>query len=513
MKKTIWLLLGLAFAAPLAAQQKIYDITTYGAKADFTTYNTQYIQQAIDKASAAGGGQVYVPAGKFLTSVLHLKSGVELHLAEHAVLLATTRRMDYGPAKASAFIVADNQQNISITGKGTIDGQGEQLLEDIFRVLKQGILKDAEWQQYNDWGQMRPAENNRPKLICFTNCDNVTVKGITIQNGLCWIQDYRSCTNMLFDSIRVLSNTFLNNDGIDLVDCKNVKLTNSFFDVADDGICLKSHNPQSWCENIYIANCTVRSSASALKMGTASFGGFKKITVNGIYVYDTFRSAIAIETVDGGAVEDIDIRNVTARNTGNAIFIRLGKRRAERVPGTLKGIYIGNVKVQIPAGKPDAGYNMEGPRELYEHNVFPSSITGIPGHPVENITLENIEVEYALKSSNQIANINTDSLQNIPENIAAYPEFSMFRELPAWGFYVRHANNITLKNIRLGYTGKEFRTGCIFDDVNKLALQNVQITKAASTPVLILNNVTAPVLEKVQTPVEEKSAIQIRHSQ
>jgi polygalacturonase len=511
MKKTIWLLLGLAFAAPLKAQQKIYDITTYGAKADSTTYNTQYIQQAIDKASAAGGGKVYVPAGKFLTSVLHLKSGVELHLAEHAMLLATTRRMDYGPAKASAFIVADNQQNISITGKGTIDGHGEQLLEDIFRVLKQGILKDAEWQQYNDWGQMRPAENNRPKLICFTNCDNVTVKGITIQNGLCWIQDYRSCTNMLFDSIRVLSNTFLNNDGIDLVDCKNVKLTNSFFDVADDGICLKSHNPQSWCENIYIANCTVRSSASALKMGTASFGGFKKITVNGIYVYDTFRSAIAIETVDGGAVEDIDIRNVTARNTGNAIFIRLGKRRAERAPGTLKGIYIGNVKVQIPAGKPDAGYNMEGPRELYEHNVFPSSITGIPGHPVENITLENIEVEYALKSSNQIANINTDSLQNIPENIAAYPEFSMFRELPAWGFYVRHANNITLKNIRLGYTGKEFRTGCIFDDVNKLALQNVQITKAASTPVLILNNVTAPVLEKVQTPVEEKSAIQIRH--
>lgn len=507
MKKTTGLLLLMACIQGLNAQQKVYNITAFGAVPDSTTHNTRFIQQAIDKAAAAGGGQVLVPAGKFVTGVLHIKTGVNLHLAENAVLLATTQRMDYGPAKASALIVAENQQNISLTGKGAIDGQGEQLLEDIFRVLKQGILKDAEWQQYNDWGQMRPAENNRPKLIMFSNCNNVTVKGITIQNGLCWIQDYRSCTNMLFDSIKVVSNTFLNNDGIDLVDCKNVKLTNSFFDVADDGICLKSHDPKSYCEKIYIANCTVRSSASAFKMGTASFGGFKKITVDSLYVYDTFRSAIAVETVDGGVAEDINIRNITARNTGNAIFIRLGKRRAERQPGTLKGVYISNVKVQIPAGKPDAGYNMEGPRELYEHNVFPSSITGIPGHPVADITLENIDVEYALKSTNHIGNVNVDSLQNIPENIAAYPEFSMFRELPAWGFYVRHANNITMKNVRFSYTGKEFRTNSIFDDVNQLRLQNFYVSQAASTPVIILNNVKNPVLEKIQTPTENKSAI------
>lgn len=510
MKKTIWLLLLTAATRPIAAQQKIYNINTFGAVADSTTNNTRFIQQAIDKAAAGGGGRVLIPAGKFLTGVISLKSGVELHLAQNAVLLATTSRMDYGPAKASPLIVANNQHHISITGQGAIDGQGEQLLDDIFRVLKKGILKDEEWQQYNDWGQMRPAENNRPKLIGFNNCDNVTIKGITIQNGLCWIQDYRSCTNMVFDSIRVVSNTFLNNDGIDLVDCKNVRLTNSFFDVADDGICLKSHDPQSCCENIYIAHCIVRSGASAFKMGTASFGGFKKITVTDIDIYNTFRSAIAVETVDGGAVEDIDIRNITARNTGNAIFIRLGKRRAERAPGTLKGVYIGNVKVQIPAGKPDAGYNMEGPPERYEHNVFPSSITGIPGHPVENVTLENIEVEYDLKSSNRIANVNADSLQNIPENIAAYPEFSMFRELPAWGFYVRHAGNIVMKNMKLSYTGREFRTTCIFDDVNRLTLQNFYTSQTAAMPAIILNNVKAPVLEKIQTPTEDKSAVLIR---
>lgn len=510
MKTMLLPLLLLAQAIQVAAQQPAYVITAFGAKADGKTNNTAAIQQAIDKASAAGGGQVLVPAGKFVTGVITLKSGTNLHLAANAYLLGSTRRTDYGMGKASALIVADGQQHISITGPGTIDGQGEELLEDIYTVLKNGTIKDNEWQQYNDWGQMRPAENNRPKLIAFNNCRDITIKNITIKNGLCWIQDYRSCTDMIFDSLTVHSNAFLNNDGIDLVDCKNVQLTNSFFDVADDGICLKSHDPKGACENIYIANCKVRSSASAFKMGTASFGGFKHITVKDLFVYNTFRSAIAIETVDGGIIEDINIQNVTADNTGNAIFIRLGKRRAQIAPGKLSNIYIGNVKVSIPAGKPDAGYPMEGPRELFEHNIFPSSITGIPGYAVNDITLENIDITYNGNALKQVANRNADSLQNIQEHIADYPEFSMFGELPAWGLYVRHAGGITLKNVNLHYTGKEFRTACIFDDVTGLQLKQVQVTKAASLPLLILNKVKNPVLEQLQLPAPEQQAVLIR---
>lgn len=479
----------------LSAQQKNFPITSYGAKGDGKTNNTTAIQEAIDKAAAAGGGTVVIPAGKFVTGVIALKSGVTLHLAPNAFLLATTSRKDYGPGKASALIVADNQHNIGITGKGTIDGQGELLLKDIFDMLKKGTLKDKEWQHYNEWGQMRPEENNRPKLIAFTNCQQVTVKNVTIKDGLCWIQDYVSCTDMVFDSIKVISNTFLNNDGIDLVDCKNVKLTNSSFDVADDGICLKSHDTAGLCENIYIADCKVRSSASGFKMGTASWGGFKNIIVKNIYVYNTFRSAIAIETVDGGIVDNIDISNITAKNTGNAIFLRLGKRQARREPGTLSKVRISNVKAEIPATKPDAGYNMEGPRELFEHNTFPAGIYGIPGHIIQDVTLENIDITYAEKSKMAIANMNVDSLHRIPEAISDYPEFSMFRELPAWGFYVRHASGITFKNVKLSYTGEEFRTACIFDDVNGLKLEKVKINKAASRPLIILNNVKDPVLD------------------
>jgi len=335
-----------------------YLITDYGAIADGKTDNTKAIQRAIDRAAESGGGKVLVPAGDFVTGVLQLKSNIELNLAKQSRLLASIKRADYGSGKASALIVATDVQHVAITGKGTIDGRAKLLLEDIYRMLNAGTLKDSEWKVYNDWHQMRPEENNRPHLIDFKNCKNIIIKNITIRDGLCWIQDYRDCSDIVIDSITVLSNTFLNNDGIDLTDSKNVRLTNSSFNVADDGICLKSSNPNSRCENIYIANCKVRSSASAIKMGTASRGGFKNITVRDIEVYDTYRSAIAIETVDGGDIENVDIRNIIARNTGNAIFIRLGQRNQRAAPGKLRGIYISDVKVSVPAGKPDAGYSM-----------------------------------------------------------------------------------------------------------------------------------------------------------
>ncbi|EHQ25855.1 glycoside hydrolase family 28 protein [Mucilaginibacter paludis] len=492
-----FLYLPFALVTTCFAQSGPYPITRYGALPDGKTDNTLAIQKAINTAAENGGGTVLIPAGQFVTGVINLKSNINLHFENGAALLATTNRADYGPQKASALIVATDAQHIAITGKGTIDGRGDDLLKDIYRMLRAGTLKDDEWQTYNDWHQMRPAESNRPHLIDFIKCSDVTIKNITIKNGLCWIQDYRSCQDMVIDSITVVSNTFLNNDGIDLVDCKNVKLSNSFFNVADDGICLKSSDPNGACENIDISHCRIRSSASAFKMGTASFGGFKKIKVRDIEVYDTFRSAIAIETVDGGLIEDIDIRNVTARNTGNAIFIRLGQRNKKAAPGILRRVYIGQVKAQVPAGKPDKGYPMDGPEVRFKHHVFPSSIAGIPGHQVEDVTLEDIDITYEGTSKTDYTKYNFDNLANIPEAISDYPEFSMFGELPAWGFYARHANGVTLKNIKLSYLKNDLRTACIFDDVNKLNIDGIRINKMQSKPTVVISNSTTPTVKRI----------------
>lgn len=116
------------------------------------------------------------------------------------------------------------------------------------------------------------------------------------------------------------STTYWNNDGIDLTDCVNARVINCVINAADDAICLKSDDRNSRCENIYIADCRLRSSANAVKLGTASHGGFKNITIRSIDVYDTYRSAIAIEAVDGGVIEQIDVRDIRAVNTGNAFL-------------------------------------------------------------------------------------------------------------------------------------------------------------------------------------------------
>lgn len=539
--KTLFLFAGTFMFSLFASAQKEYNIMAYGAKRDGITDNAAAIQQAIDDASKAGGGKVLIPRGRFLSGVIHLKSNVELNIREEAVLLASTDRADYGPSlKASAFIVGENEKNISITGKGLIDGQCDLLIEDIYKKLRAGQLQDDEWKEFNPWHQRRPSEKNRPRIIEFKNCNGITVKNIHLQNGAAWIQNYKNCSNVVLDSVHVFSNTFWNNDGIDLVDCKNARITNCFINAADDGICLKSEDRNNRCENIYIANCRVRSSASAVKLGTASRGGFRKIVVKDIYVYDTYRSAIAIETVDGGLLEDIDVRNINAVNTGNAIFIRLGHRNKDSVYSQLRNVYIANVNVQVPKEKPDRDYPMEGP-ELkypsnykvdtsikytsvspwnnsgidtaaipYPHNVFPSSITGLPGHYVENVTLENIQVSYEGGADKNVNYFPLDSLNTITEATSSYPEFSMFGELPVWGLYVRHVKGLTLKNVLLKFRKSDFRTACVFDDVHGLKIDKLTIPTYQNLPVIVLNKSSQYSFSQLKLPVDEKKAVKIQ---
>jgi polygalacturonase len=258
---------------------------------------------------------------------------------------------------------------------------------------------------------------------------------------------------------------------------------------------------------IFISDCKIRSSASALKFGTASRGGFQHIIVRNIQVYDTYRSAIALEAVDGGILEDVDIRNVNATNTGSAVFIRLGHRNKDSVVSKIRHIYISNVKVFVPAGKPDKGYTMEGPVVDDPHNVYPSSIAGLPGHPVEDVALDSFDIVYEGGANKDRAYFNPDSLSRITENNSGYPEFSMFGELPVWGLFIRHATDIKLKNFTLGYEKDDFRSAMIMDDVNNISLQNVSIQSGKNTPVLIFNDTKNIILNNLHLPVQSKEAI------
>jgi len=467
---SILLILGLKLTAQVGGDQT-FNVLDYGAVADGKTLCTAAIQEAIDAAHNKGGGSVIVPAGEFLSGSIVLKSGVTLFLDLNATLLGSTNPRHYRKINNwKALVLADQANDVGIAGRGVIDGQGRALALNVDSLHHSGEMVDP---NYN-YRRMRPNESQRPQLVYMMSCKRVKLNGVTLKNASCWVQTYEQCSGLDIDQVKVFSRAYWNNDGFDIVDCQDVRVTNCDVNTADDGICLKSHSPNHINDRVYIANCTVRSSASAIKFGTASFGGFKNVVIENIRVFDTFRSAIAIESVDGGVIENITVSNVIALNTGNALFIRLGHRQGEQ-PGRVKNITIKDLYVQVPFGRPDADYDMRGPEVGFFHNPFPASIAGIPGHLVENVVLENIEIRYPGRASKGMAYVPLSRLEQVPEQIAEYPEFSMFGELPAWGFYVRHARNIKMKNIILSLDEEDFRPAFVFDDVDGLQLENLAL--------------------------------------
>jgi polygalacturonase len=451
----------------LYAQKKRYLVTDFKAIGNGKTMNTQAIQAAIDTCANRGGGSIIFPKGTFLTGSIHLKSHVNLEITEGAVLLGSDKRDDYEKNDWYALILAKEQNHISIKGKGTIDGQGRALAQDVYRMMKAGLLP-PKIKPYD-----RPDENQRPQIIEMYHCQNIDIQGITIKNAACWVQTYHACVDMRFEKMTVESTAYWNNDGLDLVDCKNVVVTHCKFNTADDGICLKSQDTKSCCENITIENCTVRSSASAVKLGTASYGGFKQILIKNIKVFDTYRSAVALECVDGGVMEDITVDGVEAKNVGNAFFVRLGHRYQARPVGVIKNILLKNIKATILNTKPDKGYDMEGPPPDEKYTLLPASLVGLDSHFIQNIALKNIKLTYG--GNAQIRNLlNIDSLQKVPERAKDYPEFDMFGELPSWGLYVRHVDGITLKNVKLGLKNEDYRKAILYDDVKNIDAHKVR---------------------------------------
>ena len=475
----------LLFIHSLVLSAQDFNILDYGAIDDGKTLNTVAIQKAIDAAHQKGGGRVIIPPGNYLSGSIVMKSNVELHLMKGAVLLGSTNPDDYSKINRwKGFVMADSQDHISITGKGEINGQGRAVALNIDSLFYIGKLDSADY----TFPEMRPKWYLRPQLIEFVNCKSIEIKNVTLRNAACWVQTYDQCEKVMIDSIKVISDAYWNNDGIDIQDCKNVRITNCYVNSSDDGICLKSQSPDHFCDSIYIANCIVRSSASAVKFGTVSHGGFKNVTIEHIRVYDTFRSAIAIECVDGGFLQNVSIEHIEATNTGNALFIRLGDRNSVKPAGTLKNVVIKNMKVEVAFDKPDLKYEIRGPELPFFHNPFPSSITGIPGHPVENVSLENIRIICPGLGNNGMANMPISRLDQVPEKEAAYPEFSMFGELPAWGLYVRHMDGLTIKDVVFSLNEADYRPAMIFDDVTNLDMKACRILGDDKQVQIVLHN-------------------------
>ena len=420
-----------------AVKNAVWDPYNFGAKGDGKTLDTKAIQSAIDSCYANGGGKVLLHSGTFYSGTIVLKSNVNLHVESGAILLGSKDLNDYPditPALLYLYthrftrylIYAEKAENISVTGRGTIDGHG--------RVFP----------------YVRDEDKNRPYIIRFVECTNVMVRDITFLDSARWLQHYLACENVTIDGITVIARTRENRDGIDIDSCHNVRICNSYIDSGDDAIVLKA-TAMLPCRNVTVSNCVLRSTAAALKLGTESNGGFENILFTGCTVYDTTGDAIALEMVDGGKFDRVTVSNIVIHNARNAIFIRLGNR-ARPIPGlekpgkgSMSNIIVNNIQA--------TGISNWG-----------CSITGQPDQIVENVQLSNIRIQYAGGGNTE------DAKKVIPEKPEAYPSSAMYGMLPVYGFFCRHIRNLDFHNISIDNSNEDVRPALYCENVNGFTL-------------------------------------------
>lgn len=424
------------------------NIVTVGAKGDGKTDNTQIIQRAIDEASARQE-QVFIPAGTFVTGPLLLKSNTSLYLDKGAILQGITDIEIYqkvftawGMSGIPAFLFALNADNIAISGEGVIDGQGQH------QVFQHG--NDA------DGGPLRP------RLLYIKSSRNIKISSITFQNPAYWTQFYQDCDGVVIRDIKVHAHSNWNNDGID-IDSRNVQISGCEIDCDDDAICFKSESEEI-CRDIIVQNCTLRSNCNAIKFGTASQGGFQNIKVSDCRILpaseDNIRkwykhypwigvneksglAGIAIESVDGGIIDNLSISQIKMDGIQTPIFIRLGdrKRNKQGKISILRNISIDHIKANA-TGR------------------LSCSITGIPEQPIEEIHISHISFNLQGGASQ------ADYSVQVKEARDAYPENRMFDSiLPAHGFYIRHAQHVYFDKISIKTRNKDIRPCFWLEDV------------------------------------------------
>jgi len=418
---------------PWPVPDRVFNATQYGAIGDGVTLNTAALQKAIDACAAAGGGVVLVEKGDYLTGTIDLKSGVMLEIAKETKLIGSTNFADYPPRVPAhqtvmdtwmkltqSLIYAENCERIGIRGAGIIDGRGSR----------------KNFPGKNDIGAMP----NRPFLIRMVECRKIVMDGIHLRNAASWMQNYLACDDVLLQGVQSENQANWNNDGFDIDGCHNVIVRNCAVASADDGLCFKGASLRTM-ENVLVENSRIYTPCNAIKFGTDSQGGFRNVLIRNVqiggpateippYKLKPGISGISLQSVDGGTVENILMKNIQIDRTESPFCLRLGNR--------------GRVKPDMAKPAPGAIRHV-----IFEHinggdNTRRGSIvTGIPGAKVEDVLFRDIQLSVSGGGTQK------DATRNVPELIDVYPDaFSFGTTVPAYGFWLRHAERITFEEVK-----------------------------------------------------------------
>jgi polygalacturonase len=428
----LWGVMMCLLATPVALAdmpKPIFDVYDYGAVGDGLTKNTVAFQKTIDACHDAGGGTVWFHKGTFVTGQVELKGGITYFIDKDATILGSEDASDYPtvmpyeiPYCHRSMFHAFEADNITIDGKGIIDGRG---WAEAWRPAK---------------GIVHLPPKDRPLILRFFRCDNLMVKNITLKNAAMWVQVYDQCNHVTIDGIKVDS-VVNHSDGLNITDSHHVVVKNCNIYSDDDAVVLKSFCGRG-LDDIVIKNNTLGTPrAMCFKIGTETCGSG---LITNIRVTDNIgvcgTGGIELASVDGANIDGVIVDDFEMHNIIVPIFLRLGNRNRYGVGkvGSMKNITLRNIKANDTRGA---------------HGCV---ISGIPGHNIQNVTLEDMYIEMK------------GGLGHVPpappENEAAYPVSCMFGNVPAYGFYVRHADNITFKNVVIGYERNDARDWLVTED-------------------------------------------------
>jgi hypothetical protein len=430
-----------------------FTITDFGATPNSGTLQTAFIQAAIDSAEHAGGGTVIIPQGTYLSSTLFLKDNVILQIDRNAVLRGgayTGQYPDVIPAIRTyadrypqrSLIYAEGKRNIGITGEGTLDGNG----------LSSDFLFNAD---------------HKPLGVRFIHCTNVSYEGITMRNAGFWMMHNLNCDSLTIKNLKIVNHNLGNGDGINIDGSKHVVVENCNVDSNDDPMVIKTTNADSVVD-VEIRNCTFATYSRAIKIGTETYGPIKNVHIHDCEVkYSTLGPlgsliagdcGIQLSMVDGGMLDNVVVENIQIKGVQTPIFIRLGARTEPfqtggPIPGTgsMQHVVLRNITAEA-AGD------------------IASSMTGIPGFPVRQVRLENIDLTVPGGKDSMDGYV-------VPENVSGKPGFDMFGNyLPAYGFYIRHVDSLAMENICIHTKQPDERSETVWDDTTKIHYSGCRIT-------------------------------------
>lgn len=491
-----------------AADSRVFlNVRDLGAKGDGTTLDTDAINRAITAVASKGGGTVFFPAGIYLSFSIRLKSNITIYLDNGATLLAADPAehngkydlpepnewdmyQDFGHSHwQNSLMWGIGIENFALVGNGKIDGKGlSRRSPGPRRPRTAGETPTSMANDPSPLGEtsaVSEMDGLGTKAIALKLSRNVTLRDVSIFRGGHFALLATGVDNLTIDGLKVDTDR----DGFDIDSCRNVRISNVHVNSPnDDAIVLKSSYALGFeraTENVAITNSQVSGFdlgsmldgtfkttqefapdrdrvTGRIKLGTESNGGFRNIAISNINFVHC--RGLAIETVDGGWIEDVAISNITMRDITTApIFIRLGKR--QRAP---EGTPVARIKRILIDNVVASGVRHE----------FAAIIAGLAESPIEDVRLSNIRIHY------NGGGTKADAERELPENEKNYPEPSMFGVTPAYGFYVRHAKGITLDNVKITYEKPEGRPAFFFDNVNDADMFRIDAQPTSSFFVL-----------------------------